>query len=94
MYNRSTLFRCLSRVRAGLDEFIQLEPRFRPYRESLFSRASLDINPDLQTKDFLAKLGESIDSFCFLLSSYFLSPPSFKVLEYLIRRYKYVGVGG
>ncbi len=73
---------------AGLDELIRLEPRFRPYRESLFSRASLDINPDLQTPDFLAKLDESIHGFCCLLCNFFLAAPAFKALEYLIRRYK------
>ncbi|PNH06163.1 hypothetical protein TSOC_007476 [Tetrabaena socialis] len=72
----------------GLEDLIRLELSFRPYRESLFSRASLDINPELQTTDFLAKLDESITSFCFLLSNHFLAPAAFKALEYLIRRYK------
>ncbi|GLC34752.1 hypothetical protein PLESTB_001159600 [Pleodorina starrii] len=72
----------------GLEDLTRLEPRFRPYRESLFSRASLDINPELQTPEFLSKLSESIYSFCCLLSNHFLSPPAFKALEYLIRRYK------
>ncbi|KAG2486505.1 hypothetical protein HYH03_014807 [Edaphochlamys debaryana] len=72
----------------GLEELVRLEPRFRPYRESLFSRGSLEINPDMQTTEFLAKLDESIHGFCCLLTNHFLSPPAFKVLEYLIRRYK------
>ena len=65
-----------------------MEPRFRPFRESLFSRASLDINPELQTAEFLSRLDESIGSFCLLLTNHFLAPPAFKALEYLIRRYK------
>ncbi|GLI61497.1 hypothetical protein VaNZ11_003825, partial [Volvox africanus] len=72
----------------GLAELTQLEPRFRPFRESLFSRASLDLNPDMQTVEFLSKLGESIHGFCCVLSNHFLLPGSFKVLEYLIRRYR------
>ncbi|GIL74166.1 hypothetical protein Vretimale_4805 [Volvox reticuliferus] len=72
----------------GFEELTQLEPRFRPYRESLFSRASLDVNPDMQTVEFLSKLGESIHGFCCVLSNHFLLPGSFKVLEYLIRRYR------
>ncbi|GIL54419.1 hypothetical protein Vafri_9956 [Volvox africanus] len=72
----------------GLEELTQLEPRFRPFRESLFSRASLDLNPDMQTVEFLSKLGESIYGFCCVLSNHFLLPGSFKVLEYLIRRYR------
>ncbi|EFJ42549.1 hypothetical protein VOLCADRAFT_107183 [Volvox carteri f. nagariensis] len=72
----------------GLDELMHLEPRFRPFRESLFSRASLDINPDLQTSEFLSKLSESVHEFCCLLSNHFLSPGAFKALEYLIRRYR------
>eukprot|EP00198_Chlamydomonas_reinhardtii_P004646 XP_001693982.1 nucleolar protein [Chlamydomonas reinhardtii] len=72
----------------GLEELVRLEPRFRPFRESLFSRASLDINPELQTAEFLSRLDESIGSFCLLLTNHFLAPPAFKALEYLIRRYK------
>ncbi|KAG2433890.1 hypothetical protein HXX76_008243 [Chlamydomonas incerta] len=72
----------------GLEELVRLEPRFRPFRESLFSRASLDINPEMQTAEFLSRLDESIGSFCLLLTNHFLAPPAFKALEYLIRRYR------
>ncbi|KAG2446493.1 hypothetical protein HYH02_008484 [Chlamydomonas schloesseri] len=72
----------------GLEELVRLEPRFRPFRESLYSRASLDINPEMQTAELLSRLDESISSFCLLLTNHFLAPPAFKALEYLIRRYK------
>ena len=73
---------------AGLEELIRLEPRFRPYRESLFSRAGLALNPDHQTAEVLAQLDESIAGFCGLLVNHFLAAPAFKALEYLIRRFK------
>ncbi|GFR47970.1 hypothetical protein Agub_g9794, partial [Astrephomene gubernaculifera] len=72
----------------GLEDLVRLEPRFRIYRETLFSRASLEINPELQTNEFLAQQDESITAFCFLLTNHFLAPAAFKALEYLIRRYK------
>jgi hypothetical protein len=73
---------------AGLEELIRLEPRFRPYRESLFSRAGLALNPDQQTADVLAQLDASIAGFCGLLVNHFLAAPAFKALEYLVRRFK------
>lgn len=38
----------------------------------------------------LAALDEQIDAFLLKLSVYFLAPPAFKALEYLIRRYRWV----
>ncbi|KXZ53244.1 hypothetical protein GPECTOR_7g1138 [Gonium pectorale] len=72
----------------GLDDLIRLEPRFRSYRDNLFSRGSVELNPDLQSAEFLAKVDERVQGFCRLLSNHFLTPAAFKALEYLIRRYK------
>lgn len=73
---------------AGLDELVRKDPRFRQYKESLFSRASLNLDPDQQTADVLQKLDDTIQAFCAQLCDHFLSPSAFKVLEFLIRRFK------
>lgn len=38
----------------------------------------------------LVALDEQIDAFLLKLSIYFLAPPAFKALEYLIRRFRWV----
>ncbi len=75
-------------MRAGLEDLCKQEPRFAAFRESLFSQASVALNRDLQTREVNDKIDVTVDSLLLLLSDHFLSPAAFKVLEYLIRRYK------
>lgn len=72
---------------AGLDQLCRVDPRFQAYRKSLFSQSTKTFDRDQQTAEANARVDASILSFCALLAPYFLLPPAFKALEYLIRRY-------
>jgi U3 small nucleolar RNA-associated protein 10 len=72
----------------GLEELTKLDPKFAQYRESLFSQASTSLHRDQQTPDVLRQIDETITSFLFLLTEFYLTPGAFKALEYLIRRYR------
>lgn len=75
---------------AGLEELCRKDPRFSQFHHSLFSAATTTFSRESQTADVLAALDEQIDAFLLKLSIYFLAPPAFKALEYLIRRYRCV----
>lgn len=74
----------------GLEQLRKIEPRLKPFEATLFSFSGKEISRELQTKDVNARLDESINIFLSLLSPHFLLKPSHKVLEYLIRRYRFV----
>jgi hypothetical protein len=61
---------------------------FSIFRENLFAQAATAMHRDSQTAETLSMLDESINSFLIRLSDHFLTPGSFKSLEYLIRRYR------
>ena len=65
-----------------------MDPRFQPYRKTLFSHASQEMARDQQTAEVNAKLDASVAGFCNLLCPYFLLPAAFKALEYLVRRFQ------
>ncbi|GAB4814939.1 hypothetical protein N2152v2_001985 [Parachlorella kessleri] len=72
----------------GFEQLCRLDARFQPFGRTLFSQASLGYMREQQTAEVNAKLDALVLAFCKLLSGYFLLQPSFKALEYLIRRYK------
>lgn len=69
---------------------MRLEPRYSALREPLFSRVAATTNREAQPQDVVARLDAALDEFCCLLSQHFITPPAFKALEYLIRRFKCV----
>ncbi len=73
---------------AGFEQLCRLDARFQPFAQTLFGQANLAYLREQQTAEVNAKLDASVLAFCQLLSGYFLLQPSFKALEYLIRRYK------
>ncbi len=73
---------------AGLEQLSGIDSRFQPYSGTLFARSSLSVNRDQIAKQEDAKLNQQIAAFLRLLSNHFLAPACFKVLEYLIRRYR------
>lgn len=73
---------------AGLEQLSGIDSRFQPYSSTLFARSSLSVNREQITKQEDAKLNQQIAALLRLLSNHFLSPACFKVLEYLIRRYR------
>jgi U3 small nucleolar RNA-associated protein 10 len=73
----------------GFDELCELDGRFQAFSKTLFGRAGLDVNRDLEGKETNDKFDASIKSFLRLLTGNFLLPCAFRALEYLVRRYKY-----
>ncbi|KAL9658333.1 hypothetical protein ABK040_015653 [Willaertia magna] len=72
----------------GLTELIRLDPRFKPYLDTLFHPSSIERNRELETKHENTILDNQIEGFFLLLSPYFLLNSAHKSIEYLIRRYK------
>jgi len=72
----------------GLDDLVDMERRFEPYKKTLFSSESLNLDRELQSRELNDKLNISIANFLQLLCSYVMHTPAHQTLEYLIRRYK------
>ncbi|KAF9190434.1 HEAT repeat-containing protein 1 [Haplosporangium sp. Z 767] len=72
----------------GIAELRQLDPKFAPFEQTLFSESMKNVDRVLQTQEDNAKLDESITLFLRQLSPYFLLKPSGKALEWLIRRFR------
>jgi len=67
-----------------------MEPRFAALREPLFSAVAASINRDQQPAEVVGRIDAAVAEFCCLLAQHFITPPAFKALEYLIRRFKCV----
>ncbi|KAJ3055954.1 HEAT repeat-containing protein 1, partial [Rhizophlyctis rosea] len=74
--------------RDGLNELTGQNQRFAEFEETLFAEGIKSFDRTLQTKADNAKLDASIQKFLRLLSPYFLQQSSFKVLEWLLRRFR------
>ena len=74
----------------GLEVLKKNEPRLKPFEATLFSPSAKEMSRELQTKEANARLDESINTFLSLLAPFFLEKHTHKVLEYLIRRYRFV----
>ncbi|KAI1320098.1 HEAT repeat-containing protein 1 [Mortierella claussenii] len=72
----------------GIAELKQLDEKFAPFEQTLFSESMKSVDRVLQTNEDNAKLDESIALFLRQLSPYFLLKPSGKALEWLIRRFR------
>eukprot|EP00249_Psilotum_nudum_P036255 c6665_g1_i1 orf=77-697(+) len=77
-----------SLAQSGLDELANMDAQFEAYRRTLFGLKNLQINRELQGKEFNAKLDASICSFLRLLSGFLLLSPAHQTFEYLVRQYK------
>ena len=73
---------------AGLEQLSRTQPAFYAYQKSLFNASTLSLDRGKLTPEELAAVNKSIASFLQLLSPHFLAPSCFKVLEYLIRKYR------
>lgn len=83
------VLQCLFITFAGWQQLCVLDARFEPFGKSLFAAGgAAPAGRDQLTPDAAARLDASVASFCLLLSDYFLLPPAFKALEYLVHRYK------
>lgn len=68
----------------------QLNPSFRAYYDALFSDAARSIDRTLLGGDEAKELHRSIAGFLPLLGPWLMEAPSGKVLEWLVRRFRYV----
>ena len=73
---------------AGLEQLSRTQPAFYAYQKSLFSASTLSLDRGKLTPEEVAAVNKSIAAFLQLLSPHFLAPSCFKVLEYLIRKYR------
>ncbi|KAJ3091113.1 HEAT repeat-containing protein 1 [Quaeritorhiza haematococci] len=74
--------------RNGLAELIERDQRFEGFEATLFSESVKNIDVTLQTKQDKARLDQSIALFLRQLSPYALETSAFKVLEWLLRRFR------
>lgn len=74
----------------GLLQLKTLDSAFRPYEELLFSDAAKAIDRTLLQKEKTAELDEHISKFLRLLGPYLMDAPTGKVLEWMVRRFRYV----
>lgn len=75
---------------SGMNELCALDTRFRPFVDSLFSTQALKTNRELMQNEVNQELDQTLDRFLCLLSPYFLLRSAHKVIEFLIRKYRYV----
>lgn len=74
----------------GLEELARADRRFEAYRKTIFSEETLKLDREMQSRELNEKLNSSIATFLRILSNYVMLKPAHQILEYLIRRYKFV----
>lgn len=77
----------------GVNGFLQLkslQPDVASFEHALFSDAAKSLDRTLLPKERNADLDSSISAFLPLLGPYLLDAPSGKVLEWLVRRFRYI----
>lgn len=72
----------------GIEALVKADKRFSPFTESLFSRSSVNGSREQLTAEENAALNATLAAFLRVLTTHYLSPAAFQVLEYCIRRYK------
>ncbi|WOL10215.1 hypothetical protein Cni_G18969 [Canna indica] len=77
----------LPRAILGLDVLIELDSRFRSYKDTLFSQMSLELDREKMVPKEEEKVNKSICLYLLLLSGHLQLDAALKTLEYLIRRY-------
>ena len=74
----------------GFTQLATLEPSLRSYDNSLFSDQARALDITLQPAEVVAKLNETLNAFLPLLGPYLLENPTGRVMEWLVRRFRYV----
>lgn len=70
----------------------QLNPSLRAYSDALFSDAARNIDRTLLGRDQIKELNASIAGFLPLLGPWLMEAPTGKILEWLVRRFRCVGL--
>ncbi|KAF9526013.1 hypothetical protein CPB83DRAFT_877003 [Crepidotus variabilis] len=65
-----------------------IEPKLEKYEETLFSEQAKETDRTLLRKDVCEELDKQIVSFLWALGPYLLEPPTGKILEWLVRRFR------
>lgn len=75
----------------GVNSLIHLasvNPAFSEYEDILFSDRAKDTDRTLLTTEEIEALNKNIEDFLWLLSPYLLEPPTGKIIEWLVRRFR------
>jgi hypothetical protein len=72
----------------GFESLCVMDASFLPFKRSLFSRASLELEREQLTADQLHKLSTHLNRFFHFLVPHFPGSAATRVLEYFIRKYK------
>lgn len=76
----------------GVNGFLQLsllEPSVRKYEDALFSDSAKVTDRTLLAEEVARRLDQAIEGFLPLLGTYLLEIPTGKVIEWLVRRFRY-----
>jgi U3 small nucleolar RNA-associated protein 10 len=79
----------------GVNGFIQLSslnPALRMYQEALFGYAAKGTDRTLLSAESNAELNKCIAGILRMIGPYLMEPPTQKVIEWLVRRFRYVGI--
>ena len=76
----------------GLLQLSSLDHSLRAYEQALFSDAVKDVDRTLLSADADAELSKNIAGFLTKLGPHLLEPPTGKVIEWLVKRFRYVTI--
>jgi U3 small nucleolar RNA-associated protein 10 len=76
----------------GFQQLKSIEPKISIYEDTLFSDAAKATDRTLQTSEANQTLDTAVDGLLLLLGPHLLEAPSGKVLEWLVRRFRYVNI--
>lgn len=77
----------------GVNSFISLcsiEPKLHAFQDTFFSEQAKETDRTLLTKQKNDELDERIEEFLWCLSEFLMDPPTTKILEWLVRRFRSV----
>ncbi|CCE64587.1 hypothetical protein TPHA_0I00810 [Tetrapisispora phaffii CBS 4417] len=72
----------------ALQELIEIDPNFEIFEKTLFSESSISIDRNVQTKEEIKDLEQSINGFLMLASSKWHLTPTLYATEWLVRRFQ------
>ncbi|CUM68169.1 uncharacterized protein PRCAT00005886001 [Priceomyces carsonii] len=72
----------------GFEELEEFEPRFRSFKETLFSQTSIDFDRNVQSKETIDNLNRTIDAFLKMIGPFYRMESAVKSLEWLVRRFQ------
>ena len=73
----------------GFTQLAILDPSLRSFENSLFSDQAKALDRTLQPAEVIEQLNQTLDAFLPLLGPYLLENPTGRVIEWLVRRFRY-----